>query len=523
MAGNQLNLSAGFRLELGDVVKSLSDEKLEKKLDAVVSLMEATKLHMSFYDDFGTARIHAEIETDGLTIFSADALAYANGSVQMMTNLTGKLVLALPEGALASAPASFEGLLSGVAGKSADDPDFDDYPAMERLRITASDVGVLMLSHLLGWVSGTQMDTGELYVFDDTYLDATETRDAVAQRMVGTIDADKFNTLFWNISATICETQGKFQQALADVLAENGVTRYQARQVIDSIFKDEEIDPAVDYVQPSHAVADDGALCTYNDVSYFFKKLVKYTDNAWEYSTDNVLKMIVSYDDFGETVGFDAELPQFTEVLPYEGAFTYSVKHDENEQPIVTSHGELQLLNDQRLVGDVKMKGGLDVNGVKDSSLNGYLDLKDTKADAAMGLGVNSVSHFVVEPDDDGADVEHFTGSVALSYRDNGEDEYSLIAAVEGNTKTDGDAFATLADVSLTLTDIFKLGANVTLEQADYEEIEFAGGQAIDMTQLTDAQLDQIQNEVTQQAAKLSASLVLHPGVLANLLTLVSD
>ena len=313
------------------------------------------------------------------------------------------------------------------------------------------------------------------------------------------------------------------RNVLADVLAENGVTRYQARQVIDSIFKDEEIDPAVDYVQPSHAVADDGALCTYNDVSYFFKKLVKYTNNAWEYSTDNVLKMIVSYDDFGETVGFDAELPQFTEVLPYEGAFTYSVKHDENEQPIVTSHGELQLLNDQRLVGDVKMKGGLDVNGVKDSSLNGYLDLKDTKADTAMGLGVNSVSHFVVEPDDDGADVEHFTGSVALSYRDNGEDEYSLIAAVEGNTKTDGDAFATLADVSLTLTDIFKLGANVTLEQADYEEIEFAGGQAIDMTQLTDAQLDQIQNEVTQQAAKLSASLVLHPGVLANLLTLVGD
>lgn len=521
VAGNQLNLSAGFRLELGDVVKSLSDKKLEKKLDAVVSLMEATELHMSFYDDFGTARIHAEIETDGLTIFSADALAYANGSVQMMTNLTGKLVLALPEGALASA--NFEGLLSGVPGKSADDPDFDDYPAMERLRITASDVGVLMLSHLLGWVSGTQMDTGELYVFDDTYLDATETRDAVAQRMVGTIDADKFNTLFWNISATICETQGKFQQALADVLAENGVTRYQARQVIDSIFKDEQIDPAVDYVQPSHAVADDGALCTYNDVSYFFKKLVKYTNNAWEYSTDNVLKMIVSYDDFGETVGFDAEMPQFTEVVPYEGAFTYSVKHDENEQPIVTSHGELQLLNDQRLVGDVKAKNGLDVNGVKDSSLNGYLDLKDTKADTAMGLGVNSVSHFVVEPDDDGADVEHFTGSVALSYRDNGEDEYSLIAAVEGNTKTDGDAFATLADVSLTLTDIFKLGANVTLEQADYEEIEFAGGQAIDMTQLTDAQLDQIQNEVTQQAAKLSASLVMHPGVLANLLALVGD
>lgn len=521
VAGNQLNLSAGFRLELGDVVKSLNDKKLEKKLDAVVSLMEATELHMSFYDDFGTARIHAEIETDGLTIFSADALAYANGSVQMMTNLTGKLVLALPEGALASA--NFEGLLSGVPGKSADDPDFDDYPAMERLRITASDVGVLMLSHLLGWVSGTQMDTGELYVFDDTYLDATETRDAVAQRMVGTIDADKFNTLFWNISATICETQGKFQQALADVLAENGVTRYQARQVIDSIFKDEQIDPAVDYVQPSHAVADDGALCTYNDVSYFFKKLVKYTNNAWEYSTDNVLKMIVSYDDYGSTVGFDAELPQFTEVLPYEGAFTYSIKHDENEQPTLTSHGELQLLNERRVVGDLTARSGLDVNGVNDSGLNGYIDLKNTADGTSVGLGVNSAAHFVAEQNDEGADVESFTGSVALTYRDNGEDGGSLVAAVDGTTTTDGDTFATSAGLSLTLSDEFKLNVNVTLEQADYEEIEFAGGQAIDLTELNDDQLSQIKSEVTKQGAKLSASLVLHPGVLADLLTIVGN
>ena len=522
-AGNQLNLSADFSLELGDAIQNLGDAKLQKKVNAVVSLLDKTELNMSFYDDFGTARIHLSLDTDGVTLLSGDALVYADGSVQIMTNLTGKLVLALPQGALSASSVGVDSLLSGVAGKSVDDPDFADYPAMERLQITASDISVLVMSHLLGWVSATQMDTGELYVFDDTYLDETDTRDAVAQRMIGTIKADEFNTLFWNVFTMICDEQEEFQQALADVLAENGVTRYQMRQVIDSIFQDEQINPATDYVQLSHTIEDDGALCTYDDVSYFFRKLTKYADNVWENSTDNVLKMIVSYDDFGKTVGFDAELPQFTEVLPYEGAFTYSVKHDENEQPIVTSHGELQLLNDQRLVGDVKMKGGLDVNGVKDSSLNGYLDLKDTKADTAMGLGVNSVSHFVVEPDDDGADVEHFTGSVALSYRDNGEDEYSLIAAVEGNTKTDGDAFATLADVSLTLTDIFKLGANVTLEQADYEEIEFAGGQAIDMTQLTDAQLDQIQNEVTQQAAKLSASLVLHPGVLANLLTLVSD
>ena len=521
VAGNQLNLSAGFRLELGDVVKSLSDKKLEKKLNAVVSLMEATELHMSFYDDFGTARIHAEIETDGLTIFSADALAYADGSVQMMTNLTGKLVLALPEGALASA--NFEGLLSGVAGKSADDPDFDDYPAMERLRITASDVGVLMLSHLLGWVSATQMDTGELYVFDDTYLDETDTRDAVAQRMIGTIKADEFNTLFWNVFTTICDEQEEFQQALADVLAENGVTRYQMRQVIDSIFQNEQINPATDYVQLSHTIEDDGTLCTYDDVSYFFRKLTKYADNVWENSTDNVLKMIVSYDDYGSTVGFDAELPQFTEVLPYEGAFTYSIKHDENEQPTLTSHGELQLLNERRVVGDLTARSGLDVNGVNDSGLNGYIDLKNTADGTSVGLGVNSAAHFVAEQNDEGADVESFTGSVALTYRDNGEDCGSLVAAVDGTTTTDGDTFATSAGLSLTLSDEFKLNVNATLEQADYEEIEFAGGQAIDLTALNDDQLSQIKSEVTKQGAKLSASLVLHPGVLADLLTIVGN
>ena len=522
-AGNQLNLSADFNLELGDALQNLGDAKLQKKVNAVVSLLDKTELNMSFYDDFGTARIHLSLDTDGVTLLSGDALVYADGSVQIMTNLTGKLVLALPQGALSASSVGVDSLLSGVAGKSVDDPDFADYPAMERLQITASDISVLVMSHLLGWVSATQMDTGELYVFDDTYLDETDTRDAVAQRMIGTIKADEFNTLFWNVFTTICDEQEEFQQALADVLAENGVTRYQMRQVIDSIFQDEQINPATDYVQLSHTIEDDGALCTYDDVSYFFRKLTKYADNVWENSTYNVLKMIVSYDDYGSTVGFDAELPQFTEVLPYEGAFTYSIKHDENEQPTLTSHGELQLLNERRVVGDLTARSGLDVNGVNDSGLNGYIDLKNTADGTSVGLGVNSAAHFVAEQNDEGADVESFTGSVALTYRDNGEDGGSLVAAVDGTTTTDGDTFATSAGLSLTLSDEFKLNVNATLEQADYEEIEFAGGQAIDLTALNDDQLSQIKSEVTKQGAKLSASLVLHPGVLADLLTIVGN
>ena len=382
---------------------------------------------------------------------------------------------------------------------------------------------MLVFSHLLGWTSATQMDTGELYTFDDTYYDETDTRDAVSQRMIGKITADEFNTLLWNISATICDEQGAFQQALADVLAEQGVTRYQMRQVIDSIFKDEVIDPAQDWVQPSHAIADDGALCTYDDVSYLFKKLVKFTDNVWEHSTDNVLGLVVSYDDYGSMVGFDATLPLFTEVLPYEGSFSYSVKHDENEQAATTSHGELQLYNDNRIVGDLTAKLGQDVDGVNESSLNGYIDLRNTADGSSTGFGVNSASNFTVGTNDNGEDTEAFTGSLGLSLREDGENSRTIVAAFEGETATDGNSFTTTADVSLDVTDWAKVTADVTLEQVDYEEIAFAGGQAIDLTNISDDEIQQIKNEVIAQGAKLSLALVLHPSVLSDLMTIVGQ
>ena len=47
-AGNQLNLSTDFNLELGDTIQNLGDAKLQKKVNAVVSLLDKTELNMSF-------------------------------------------------------------------------------------------------------------------------------------------------------------------------------------------------------------------------------------------------------------------------------------------------------------------------------------------------------------------------------------------------------------------------------------------------------------------------------------------
>ena len=514
-AGEQINLDVAFGV---DAVKAFSHEKLQ----AVADLLSKGRLHMSFYDDFGTGRIHAEFSSDDVTLLTADALTYADGSVQIMTNLTGNLVLALPAGTFVGGKLNLDAFSSqaeydfeteeGIAA-------FKALPALERLKITGSDLISTVINHLLGWVSFTQMESGELYVFDDTYLEATETRDPVAQRMIGTIQAHEFNTLMWNIAATVCDTHGDFQQALADVLADLGVTRHQMRKVTDAIFKDEVIDPATDWVQTSWKVFQESedALCEYDDVSYFFKKLVKCTDNLWTYSAKNTLSMDVSYDDFGGMVGFDADLKQFTELLPYEGTFNYSLKTDDYWQQAHTAHGELQVYNDNRVIGELRVLNGEDVDGVNANYFIGHADVVDQKDGTSEGVGVDAKLDFSVSVGDDGSESEFFEGSALLSRRENGADAEAVCATVSGMTTVDGVGFGMAATAALEVPGTATLVADAILEQVEYEDIPFAGGQAIDLTQLDEAKKDTIKKEVAIQAAKMSLSMITKPGLLASL------
>ena len=512
-AGNQINLNAVLGMNLGEDVT-------DGTLKAIASLLSKSRLHMSFYDDFGTARLHAELNTDDVTLLSADALICEDGSVQIMSSLTGKLVLALPaqdEQAQTATMADFD--LSDAAQAEA----FYALPASQRLMMTGNEMISMLINHLLGWVSYMQTDTdGELYVFDDTYLDATETRDPVAQRMLGTIKADSFNTLLWNVATTIADTTGEFQQALADLLAERGVTRYQARTFIDSLLTEETIDPATDYVQTSYYIIEnkDESPIQYDDVSYFFKKLQKCAQSIWDNGTDNVMEMDVSYDDFGGMVGFDAHAPQFTTLLPYEGDFTYSIKTDDNWQRFHTAHGELQVYNDNRAVGDLSIQFGQDVDGENHSSLAGQLDVLDQQANTSMGIGVEGSLDFAVAADGAGQESETFEGSLTLSGRENGETRPAIAATVSGMTTVDAERFDLNATAAITIDKAGELVADVTVEQADYEEIAFEGGQAIDLRALDDTAKDTIKGEIKTQAAKLALQLVTKPDVLANLMTI---
>ena len=280
-AGNQINLDVALGLDVQEKADS-------ERMRAAASLLGKSRLHLSFYDDFGTARIRATLNVDNVDLLTADVLVFEDGSVQAMTNLTGKLVLALPAGSITDGGLSLNSLTETDVEYDFDTKEgreaFNTLPARTRLAITGNDMISMLINHLLGWVSYMQMDNdGEFYVFDDTYIDETDTRDAVAQRMLGTIKADSFTTLFLNITQTIADEKGDFQQALADVLAEAGVTRCQARQFIDALLTEETIDPAVDYVQPSYFIIHDNdtSPIQYDDVSYFFKKLNKSAQRVW--------------------------------------------------------------------------------------------------------------------------------------------------------------------------------------------------------------------------------------------------
>ena len=527
VGGEQINVTADFELSTlldGDTLAMLLDtdaETASKKLEALIRLVDKCTLSLSFYDDFGTARVYADLALGNTSLFSGTALIAEDGSAQIMTNLTGSLVLALPAGTFSDTSFDVMDLLYGDFSAEVDESvPFTELPAKERLRITTTDTLVMIVQHLLGWVSGTQMETGELYTFDDTYLDATDTRDAVAQRMIGKISTYSFMRLLNNIATTLRDDQGLLQQAIADVLAENGVTRYQVRQVVDSLLVNETIDPAQDWVQPSASIADDGALCELDDIAYFFKKLHKSTTRMMVDHTDETMSMIVSYDDYGGMVGFDATVPKINAQWPFEGDFTYSIRTDDNWQRIHTSHGELQVYNNNRLVGDLSLQFGEDVDGLNANHAVGQLDVVNLDDGSSKGLGLVSSLDFTASGEAE-ARTEGFEGRAAIQLRTDGEGFDVLSGSVTGETQTQADAFTISADAGVSLAGMVDLTAHLTAENVEAEDVSFSGGEAVDLSDPTEEQIQRVKDEIVGQAASLTISLATQFDVIGDLMTLI--
>ncbi len=507
--GCQINASFGFDVDK-EALAVLGDE-----VKAAGALLDMMQVNLSFYDDFGTARIRGGMTLDGVQVVSGDMLIFEDGSVQLVTSLTGNMAFTLPAGTVTE-----EGIHLPDSDVEWTDKTADQVHPFKRLEYASQDMSSTLINLLLGWVSGTQMETGELYTFDyETYIDATDTRDAVATRMIGKIEGNDLLRFLWNVVSQLRDREHDFQSALAYSIAEFGVTRKMVRQAADTLFPDDEVDFEIFPVTPSDQILDDGALITYEDVYYFLCKLEASLMNAWGENTLNeISSMIVSYDDFGEMVGFDAQLRPFTRNYPYEGDFTYSVRTDEDWQRMHTAHGELQVFDGKRIIGDMDAKQGEAVGDVNESHFNGQIDVVDQASGQSVGIGVLSSLMYTLAPDGMGESIE---ANADLMLNETGVG-VKLI-------DTDFNAVSALTDMGLVLTGVLNLNVlglldaavNVNVECVEYEDEPFEGGQAVDLSgELTDEQLKNIKDAVKQNALAIAPKFALKPAVLGNLLTL---
>ncbi len=507
--GYQINVQLGFDVDTAAL--SAAGERTK----AAAVLLEKANVALSFYDDFGTTRVRGVLNMDGVEVFSGDMLIFEDGSVQMVTSLTGNNAFTLPAGTVTQ---------DGIRLPKIEALTLNEYAetsAFENLKETAPNMISTVINLLLGWVAGTQSDTGELYTFDyDTYIDATDTRDGIASRMIGKIYSRDLSRFMWNIVTHIRDKEHDFTAALAMCIGKLGLTRYEGRKLIDALFPDEVVDAEYYMVQSTADIKDDPALFMYDDLRYLLCKLDLCLFDEWagDEGMDTASSMIVSYDDYGEMVGFDAELAKFSTKFPYEGSFTYSIKTDDDWQRKHISHGEMQLYHNQRVIGDLDIQFGEDVDGVNASHFRGQIDLVDLGNGAAAGFGVDSMLNFALTPDMDGESIE---ANADLLLNADGE-SMPLI-------DTDFSAIARLTELGLEMTGAANVQiagmprttVNVSVVSAEYDEAPFEGGQAVDLSgEISEAQLDSIKNAVKLEAAGLAVKFAFKPTVTGNALKL---
>jgi len=172
------------------------------------------------------------------------------------------------------------------------------------------------------------------------------------------------------------------------------------------------------------------------------------------------------------------------------------------------------------VIGDLDIKFGQDVLGVNENYLVGHMDIVNQNDQTSVGFGVDAGMDFNVKVDAPGQESETFEGGVVLNARMNGEEIPLVSATMSGLTTVDQVGFGTAATAALGIADLAMLVADVTVEQSDYEEINFAGGRAISLDKLNENSIEAIKSEVKTQAAKLGVKLITKPDVMSSLLTI---
>ena len=483
-AGNQIHFTCSLDME------GVQNEQVKKLLDLFY-------VDGSYYlEDMGQ-RLDLSLLINEKEYVTLQALIMNNGSVQFMSNLTGSTVYLVPAGT----ETSNTGAVSGVHST---DPDFRKIPARQRVMICAQEATIPLWGSFLGWISShshhEEHEEKPFYWFDNDFIDATDTRDEVYQTMHSQARADEILGLPWNMLTTLDSSDCKeLRVAVADFLAENGVTHRMLREVVDTLLTKEQMDPAEDVVVLTHALPDPDGPCYHDDIDYCLKKIIKSVETIWEESIDqNLVTLKMGYGESGNVVGLDIDMPRLSTEVPYEGSFHYSYKTDDDWQQHYLVAGDLLTYNDLRVVGTISAQDGEDVDGINENYLDMKLQLVNDKTGASDDLDLHAGIRFTASEDADATYIEEYDGVVDLT-QISGEAKTTLAnVTLTGKTLAQVGTMSTAAAVKIPLPEVGTLVLNVNAKQAPVEAKTFPGGEAVNILNIGKDELNkQIQTAAT--------------------------
>lgn len=467
-------------------IASLGEYFSPEEQDILQKIMENVRLEVHTFDDFDAVYHQYVLYIGGEAILTVD-VRETEEEQQIRTNmLPGKILTSPIDEETAT------GLLIPISPFSLFTFYIPNVPG-GTLSLSPEDAKTLNLLvdsyffEIAGWVGKTQeaMD-GTLYATEYPELPETETRDAV------------YSTFTANLSAT-------------DLKA-------AMRLMADTFYADEEMQRIVTNYLAGFDVTEE-------DVRKFADELPLHIRDLKD-REGAVLSFTASYSENGDMVGFEGDLPQLFEQLPFAGAnATYEAKH---ELDGLRGQGEahVDLLEDGgQITADFSLWQGDLVDDTRSVSYG--LDVAVTRGD---GSASTTTAFYQMNQQRNG-DTEQadYRASVLRSGNEPDQDQnLSLdLSGSEITTLLDDGHFTGLQEFSLLFAkdSTAEIRLRVETSTAPYTVPDFTSGEVIDLMTVSESKMAVLEEELMingYRAALLSASL-LPPEVLTAVRGLLSS
>lgn len=326
-----------------------------------------------------------------------------------------------------------------------------------------------------GWVSNVQSEHEDLYAYEFTEMDETESRDASTTQMYSTVRSDELKKLIRDLANLFFEDENA-QQAFANILAPYGATQASVRHFADQL-------PLV----ISHELG----------------------------ATRNSTEFTVFYDDNMDIVGFDGTMPaMYTKFFFDYGALQYSRKTlDEGVRHDVK--GTMEFAGGATFTGESRQNVGDLMDDQQKTEQDIAIDYQDPANKAGLQYTIHTQEVYTAQ---EGLEVYEGKGNGEITRTQEGTSKKTNTEmTLHGETKPVGDwDFAHTKTIQTEVEGQATYEFTYTMISQEYVPADLSGNVAYDLETLTEEQRAELENSLQtalmqayfQLLAKLPSKLV---------------